>query len=91
MTPASIRKMKGVESLLNFVRELLPGILVGVTGSLLIQKIYLTEYSVSWVFPWSGLGIGILILIFSLVLTECTLHMLMKKISVIESVRINEI
>jgi len=64
MTPKSIRKMKGVESLLNSIRALIPGTLMGIICSILIQKVYLTEYSSSWAFPWSGLFIGILILVF---------------------------
>ncbi|WP_313128996.1 ABC transporter permease [Anaerocolumna sp.] len=90
MTPESIRKMKGVESLLNSIRALILGTLMGIICSLLIQKVYLTEYSVSWAFPWSGLFIGILILIFVSVLSECIINILMKKVSIVESIRINE-
>ncbi len=85
MTPESIRKMKGVESLLNSIKALIPGTFMGIICSVLIQKVYLTEYSVSWTFPWWGLFIGILILIFVSVLSECIINMLMKKISIVDS------
>lgn len=91
MTPESIRKMKKVESLLNSIKALVPGTAVGIICSLFIQKIYLTEYNVSWSFPWLGLFIGILILIFASVLSECVINLLMRKISIVEGVRINEI
>ena len=74
MKPEEIRKMRYWELLFQVAAAVMAGFPTGIFCYYAIFKVYFMEYRINWQFPWQGLGMGMLLLIMQVLITEAALR-----------------
>ena len=79
MRPEEIRKMRYWELLFQASAAVLTGFPAGMICYYGVYQVYFMEYRINWQFPWQGLGMGMLLLMMQVLITEAAVSVIRHK------------
>lgn len=79
MRPEEIRKMRYWELLFQASTAVLTGFPAGMLCYYGVYQVYFMEYRINWQFPWQGLGMGMLLLMMQVLITEAAVSVIRHK------------